>query len=125
MISILSIIGFVCVVFLIVKFNRNKSKNKQAIGKQLSASEKIISSLDTRIRKSLQNLADNTRTMDVVRDEIILAFEDAKEGLKNSSADYIISLKNAQANITNNVITYKTNIAKFEKKALEFKKHLF
>lgn len=120
--SILSIIGFVCVVFLIVKFNRNKSKNKQATGKQLSASEKIISSLDTRIRKSLQNLADNTRTMDVVRDEIILAFEDAKEGLKNSSADYIISLKNAQANITNNVITYKTNIAKFEKKALEFKK---
>ena len=42
------IIGFACVVFLflIVKFNRNKSKNKQAIGKQLSASEKIISSLD-------------------------------------------------------------------------------
>ena len=118
---ILASIGLLAIIFILIKFNRAKSKNKQATGKNLSSSERIISALDTKIRRSLKNLADNTRTMDVVRDEIILAFDDAKEGLKVSSADYIISLKNAQANITSNMLVYKTNIAKFESKALEYK----
>lgn len=91
-------------------------------GQSLSSAEKIFKTLDSRIKASLNNLAGNIRTLDVVRNEIIFAFDDAKSDLKESSANYIMSLKNTQANILNNKVIYENNITKCTIKARDYKK---
>lgn len=120
--NLLLVVLIVLVGIFLIKFFRNNSKNKQMYGGELSTAEKIFKTLDSRIKTSLNNLAGNLRTLDVVRKEIIYAFDEAKKDLKESSADYIISLKNTQTNIINNKVIYESNIAKCTNKARDYKK---
>lgn len=120
--NLLLVVLIVLAGIFLLKFFRNKGKNKQMYGGELSTAEKIFKTLDSRIKTSLNNLAGNMRTLDVVRNEIIFAFDDAKNNLKETSVDYIISLKKSQANILNNKVIYENNINKCINKARDYKK---
>lgn len=111
------ILGTILVFFLAVKAISGSGKAHN----EKTSMEKISSTIAEKLNRSVDNLADGMRNLEVIKDEILSKLDEAKVLLRNDYKNYLTSMVTARETYEKVINTTESRIPSIESKAKSYK----
>ncbi len=117
MITLLSSIALFILFILIWKYFSSKNKSQN----QKSSIESIASTIGNSVNRNLKNYANDIRTLEQIKKELLHEIDTAKKDLRNNFKTYLINVISTKETHLNIIDQAKINIEKALIKAKDFK----
>lgn len=111
------ILGAILVFFLVIKAISSRGKSYT----EKSSMEKISATIAEKLNRSVDNLADGMRNLEVIKDEILSKLDEAKVLLRNDYKNYLTSMVTARETYEKVISTTESRIPSIESKAKSYK----
>lgn len=111
------ILGAILVFFLAIKVISGSGKSHT----EKTSMEKISATIAEKLNRSVDNLADGMRNLEVIKDEILSKLDEAKILLRNDYKNYLTSMVTARETYEKVISTTESRIPSIESKAKSYK----